>query len=345
MTVWTEWDRLTKVVVGDTTTDFKTDDDKINNYLARILTETKEDFENLASLLKSFDIKVYRPSLNSSVEGAMPPMIPRDQYLVYGNCIYSTFTSMKERYYDQYFYYDIFKELFEEGYNWLQQPMPDIPKLSNEEVWYTKGKEIYKNRYKDKLLLHTATATKIGDRLILNSEGPGTKLGQQWLRKNLPSGTSIIENIGTSSNGWGHIDQCWFMTDDDTVVCLDKSWVPVCLRNKRIIEIQDYVSFPDLSQYVTEMQSCGGKFTEAWLEKWFAEWRGYAQDVCFDTNVLVLAPNKILLSNPQPQLEKYLESQGIECYSTRLRHGLFWESGVHCCTLDIHREGNFRSIV
>jgi N-dimethylarginine dimethylaminohydrolase len=345
MTVWTEWDKLTEVIVGDTTTNFKTDDPKINSYLAQILEETKEDFDNLSTFLQSGNIKVHRPTINSSVQNTMPPMIPRDQYLVYGDVIYSTFTSMKERYYDQYYYYDIFKNLFETGYNWIQQPIPDIPKLSVSEAWINKGREIYQDRYKDKLLLHTATATKIGDSLIMNTAGPGTHLGQQWLKRNLPADTRIIDNINTASNGWGHIDQCWFMTSDDTVICLSKDWVPVCLRNKRIIEIKDYVSFPDLSQYVTDMKNCGGKFTESWLEKWFSEWRGYAQEVCFDTNVLVLDHNKILLSNPQPKLEKYLETQGIECYSTRLRHGLFWESGVHCCTLDIDRIGQKRNIL
>ncbi len=345
MNVWTEWDQLKEIIVGDTSTIFETDDPAINKYLNKILEETKDDFDNLSRFLSNAGIKVHRPKVNCSVTGIMPPMIPRDQYLIYGNNIYSTFTSMKERYYDQYYYYDIFLELFEQGYNWIQQPMPDIPSLSKNEAWINNGREIYKNRYKNKLLLHTATATKIGRHLIMNTEGPGTKLGIEWLRRNLPSKTSIIDNIETSANGWGHIDQCWFMTDDETVVCLDQKWVPVCLRNKRIIEIKEYVTFPDLSKYVTDMKNCGGKFTESWLEKWFGEWKGYAQDVCFDTNVLVLDHNKILLSNPQPKLEKYLESQGIECYSTRLRHGLFWESGVHCCTLDISRQGNLRDII
>jgi hypothetical protein len=39
-----------------------------------------------------------------------------------------------------------------------------------------------------------------------------------------------------------------------------------------------------------------------------------------------------------------LNFYGIECYATRLRHGLFWESGVHCCTLDVDRTGEKRSI-
>lgn len=342
--IWTEWDPLTEIIVGDCSTNYKFNELSIDRYLNQILEETKEDLDNLASLLKSFNIKVNRPNTLSR-EKSIPPMIPRDQYLIYGETIYSTFTSMTERYYDSYHYYDIFCELFQKDYNWLQQPIPDIPPLSKNEIWYKNGKEIYNIRYKDKLLLHTASASKLGDKLIINPYGPGTVLGKEWLTRNLPKNTGIIENIGTLSNGWGHIDQCWFMVDDETVVCLNKDWVPICLRNKKIIEIYEYITFPDLSTYVKDMAKCGGKFTEEWMEKWFSEWKGYAQDVCFDTNVLVLSPNKILLSNPQPNLERYLESQGIECYTTKLRHGLFWESGVHCCTLDVSRDGELRSII
>ena len=342
--IWTEWDPLTEIIVGNCSTGYILGNADIDGYLKQILSETKEDLDKLASWLSSAGIKVRRPNIDLR-PNSIPPMIPRDQYLVYGNTIYSTFTSMKERYYDQHYYYDEFVDLFKQGYNWVQQPMPEIPSLPTNEIWYQQGEEIYGTRYKDKLLLHTAIATKLGNKLIMNTNGPGTQLGQEWLRRNLPVETEIISNGNTAANNWGHIDQCWFMVDDETVVCLSKEWVPVCLRSKRIIEIQEYVSFPNLDQYSKDLSDCGGKFTEGWMEKWFAEWRGYAQDVCFDTNVLMLAPRKILLSNPQPKLERYLESQGIECYSTRLRHGLFWESGVHCCTLDVARDGVLRSIV
>ena len=342
--IWTEWDPLKEIIVGECSVDYKIGDQDIDHYLEQILFETKEDLDNLSSWLKSAGIIVHRPNSNLRTN-SIPPMIPRDQYLIYGKTIYSTFTSMKERYYDQFYYYDTFVSLFKKGYNWLQQPCPEIPSLSTNEIWYQQGKEIYGERYKDKILLHTAVASKLGNKLIVNTDGPGTRLGQEWLRKNLPEGTEIIDNVNTSANNWGHIDQCWFMVDDETVVCLSKDWVPTCLRSKKIIEIYEYVSFPNLDQYSRDITECGGKFTEGWMQKWFSEWRGYTQDVCFDTNVLMLAPRKILLSNPQPKLQRYLESQGIECYNTKLRHGLFWESGVHCCTLDVSRDGNCRSIV
>lgn len=343
--IWTEWDNLKTVIVGNVGSRFNLGNDRVNSYVNQILDETKEDLDKLSNFLKSGGINVLRPTFYEQESFTMSPIVPRDQYLVYGDIIYSTFTSMKDRYYDSYFYYDIFKNLFDLGLNWIQQPMPDIPKLDNRKAWWDNARTIYGETYKDKLLLHTATITKVGDSLIYHPKGPGTQSGIEWFKRNLPVDIKFIASEDTISNGYGHIDQGWFLADDETVVCLTKDWVPSCLLNKEIIEIHEHIEFPDLSKYGKDLIAAGGKYTEKWLEHWLSEWRGYAQDVCFDTNVLMLSPRKILLSNPQPKLEKYLESKGIECYSTRLRHGLFWESGVHCCTLDVEREGNKRPIV
>jgi len=343
--IWTEWDSLKTVIVGNVGSKFNLGSNKVNSYVNQILEETKEDLDNLSNFLINGGVEVLRPTFYEQETSTMSPIVPRDQYLVYGSNIYSTFTSMTERYYDSYFYYDIFKELFEQGFNWIQQPMPDIPKLDNRKAWWENAREIYGETYKNKLLLHTAIVSKTGNSLIYHPKGPGTKLGIEWLKRNLPNNTDLISSENTIAEGYGHIDQGWFLVDDETVVCLTKEWVPDCLKNKEIIEINDYIEFPDLSKYGKDLINSGGKYTEKWLEKWLSEWRGYAQDVCFDTNVLMLGPRKVLLSNSQPKLQKYLESKKIECYSTRLRHGLFWESGVHCCTLDISRDGVKRSVV
>jgi len=343
--IWTEWDELKTVIVGNVGSKFTLGGDKVNRYVNQILDETKEDLDRLSEFLESGGITVLRPTFYDQKEFTMSPIVPRDQYLVYGETIYSTFTSMTERYYDSYFYYDIFKDLFNLGLNWIQQPMPDIPKLNNRKAWWDNARTIYGETYKDKLLLHTAIITKAGDSLIYHPNGPGTQLGIEWFKRNLPAGTRFVSSENTIASGYGHIDQGWFLVDDETVICLTKDWVPECLLNKEIIEIHEHIEFPDLSKYGKDLIAAGGKYTEKWLEHWLSEWRGYAQDVCFDTNVLMLGPRKILLSNPQPKLEKYLGSKGIECYSTRLRHGLFWESGVHCCTLDVERQGKNRSVI
>ena len=186
MSIWTNWDPLLEVVVGDChhfvpgswniTGDAKT-------LLNQIFKETKEDLDNLATLLTSLGVKVHRPKLldlpkdiqfpTFNVLTATNPIVPRDQYLAYGDTIYQTYTSMPDRYIDSYHYYDIFLDLYKQGYNWLSQPPPLLSNFEKNYKWYVEGVDIYANNYKDKILWHGATLFKCGDALITTTPGLG----------------------------------------------------------------------------------------------------------------------------------------------------------------------------
>jgi hypothetical protein len=56
-------------------------------------------------------------------------------------------------------------------------------------------------------------------------------------------------------------------------------------------------------------------------------------------------PNNIIFTNSQPKLFKLLDSLGINSHVCPIRHGAFWEAGIHCLTLDIKRKGENRRIV
>jgi hypothetical protein len=88
-----------------------------------------------------------------------------------------------------------------------------------------------------------------------------------------------------------------------------------------------------------------GKFSPEWLEKWLLEWKGYAQQVNFDTNVLVVDSFNIIFSHYHKELFDFLKNRGITAHVCKQRHGIFWEAGVHCLTLDIKRRGDKRKIV
>jgi hypothetical protein len=135
------------------------------------------------------------------------------------------------------------------------------------------------------------------------------------------------------------------MTNDDLVFCVNKDWVPEPLQNKQIVELQDHFEKFDDVKFITDYSSTEGKFSDAWIEKWLTEWKGYAQEVFFDSNVLVIDSNNVLFSNHQPAIFKVMEKYGINCHVVPQRHGLFWEAGVHCLTLDLVREGRNRTVV
>ncbi len=354
--VYTEYDPLEEVIVADSYLPGDLDHLFPNKSLSafnRILDETKQDFDILADFLTKGGVKVTRPEVmkypdhiamsNFEIKFPMGPTVPRDQYKVLGKTILQTYTSLTDRYFDSLSYYKIFSDLFNQGYNWISQPSPPLVNVRPEDVWYVSG-EIYRTQLKDRLLFHTATMFPVGDKIIINSKGPGNDLGFEWLKRNLPN-FKFIENHGTRAENYGHIDHGFIMIDDETVIHAGIDWVPLSLRHLKLIDVEQYVPKAQTTQYKQDYISAGGRYNLSWIDKYLDNWRGYNQDVCFDLNVLIIDRNNLIFGRPLPELFKYLKTFGIESHVCEQRHMLFWEGGVHCSTLDVKRRGNIRSII
>lgn len=357
MSIWTNWDPLEEVIVGncpDASNPSWNLDPRAKILFDEILKETKEDLDNLSSLLTSLNVKVFRPKIinheqeislgNFKVTNATYPIVPRDQYLVHGNTIFQTYTSMPDRYVDSTSYYEIFKHLYDEGYNWISQPPPILWNFEEQSKWFNEP-EIYSKKYKELILWHAATMFKCGDALITNNLGPGTQLGLEWMRRN--TDVEIIKNNGTVVDNWGHIDHGFYMTDDETVFCMNKDWVPQRLRHLNLIPINKLYNEPyfDYQGYMEKYKNSKGRLTVEWLEGWIQEWKGFSQQCVFESNNLVVDSKNIIFSIEQPQVFELMARMGINAHVCKIRHGLFWEAGIHCLTLDIKRKGSKRRIV
>lgn len=357
MSIWTNWDPLESVVVGDCYTAGQFDPFIPKEYLDnfnQILTETKQDLDNLAMTLRNLGVTVYRPQVIAysgainfegfAVNTPMPPVVPRDQYLVYDNTIYQTYTSMPDRYLDSRSYYEIFFKMYDRGYNWITMPPPNLKNLDEFPQFWSKGGEVY-NILNDRLLWHAATMFKCGDTIIVNSSGPGTQMGLKWMQRNIPD-CNFVFNKNTTSNNWGHIDHGFFMVNDDVVVCAERNFVPECLRHKKLIE------FGKVLQLDTKVTNY---FSQLWenidyqrgiqrLKNYITQWNGYEQEVFFDTNVLVVDPNNIVVSSIPDRMIKILRYYDVEVHVCHQRHSMFWDSGIHCATLDLERRGSKRRV-
>ena len=344
MSVWTDWDTLEEIIVGNCHAPGALDwfvEPELQDSFNTVLAETKQDLDNLAVLLQGMGVQVHRPKLHNyqhsielyklSVSCPTAPLVPRDQYLVYGDTVYQTYTSMTDRYFDSLSYYDIFRSLFDQGHNWISQPAPNLRNLPPEKNWSNQGSLIYNHLYHNQLLWHTATMFKCGDRLITNTAGPGTQSGLDWMRRNLPLDT-VVENTNTTMRNWGHIDHGFFMIDDHTVICIDGEFVPKCLRDKNIHEIHKYLP-KEMVDPATP------------IDRLLDPSKGYEQVVAFNTNVLVIDSRNVVFDNNMPKLFEFLASLDVKCHVAPLRHRKFWAAGVHCATLDIRRRGNKRKII
>ena len=356
MSIYTEWDPLEEVIVGDcpsTCLDIWNLPAETRRLLDIILSETKEDLDALANFITNFGVKVFRPNLisypldinqgNFNITNAMSPLVPRDQYLVYGNTIVQTYTSMPSRYVDSLSYYDIFLTKFLKGFNWISQPPPVLKNLDLEKKWQVDMDQIYGKDYKYKILWHTATILKCGDALIVNDKGPGTELGLRWMEQNLSS--RYIYNKNVINNSRGHIDHGFFLIDDNTVCCSEMSWVPEVLRTKEVIEFKGHYTPYDYTTIIDKTYKKRNEMSYEWLDEWLSEWKGYAQDMACEFNVLVIDPKNVIFSADLPGVFEILEKRGVRCHVCRMRHAAFWEAGIHCLTLDIKRNGANRTII
>jgi N-dimethylarginine dimethylaminohydrolase len=100
-----------------------------------------------------------------------------------------------------------------------------------------------------------------------------------------------------------------------------------------------------MKQYEHRLAQTDGKYSIEWIDEWIDEWRGFAQEVAFDSNVVVVDSKNIIVTNEQPALSNWFKEFGITLHPVNLRHGGFWDGGVHCLSLDIKRDGEKRNIV
>lgn len=361
MAVWTDYDPLKEIIVGnvpapDYFKPFLRED--VLEALTPILIETKEDLDNMQRVFESLGVKVYRPKIlpfeqnlklpGFSIKNAIAPIVPRDQYIVYGDTIIQSYTSMPDRWLESLCFYDIFNAKYDEGYNWISVPPPMIKNFPQNTSWFTHGGDRYHNEMKDRILWHAATLYKIGDSMIVNAYGPGTKKGLKWFEKNLPE-AKFVPNVNKPHKGWGHIDQYFFMVNDTTCFCTDERYVPEVILNNPNINVHSFghlIKDVDLNSYDDNLVASDGKFTKEWIDEWVAEWRGFAQDVAFDSNVVVVDEKNIVISNEQPKLQEWLLNEhGVTCHVAKQRQGGFWDGGVHCLTLDIKRDGVKRNVL
>jgi hypothetical protein len=151
----------------------------------------------------------------------------------------------------------------------------------------------------------------------------------------------------------GHVDGCFAVLGNNTILGIDQ-----------LINYKDYfpnhtvISVPPESyqHQIDEFKIMKEKVNGAWwlageehnnefinyVETHLKPWVGYVAESVFDVNVLPLDEHTICVSNITKDVQKQLSSRGIECILVPWRHRFFVDGGLHCITLDLHREGTLK---
>ena len=299
-----EWDKLTRVVVGDATHANWPTSDRVfrreaENSLWKetpaphgpveqwIIDETNEDLHILCDTLSKLDVEVLRPTgLNFQTHDGLYNYCPRDRFLVAGSTIIDTPMMYPCRDMEYQCYIDILEEA---------DRIISMPRNQG-------------------LVLDAANILKLGENKFLYLESAsGNKLAYYWLLANLPSNTSI--------------ELCNFYSGvhiDSTIVPLREGLV--LLNASRVNESNCPNVFKTWDKIYIDDVVPQSFYQYPYASKWIA------------LNMLVVDHNMVICDKHQPDLIKKLEQQGFTVIPLELRHSRTLGGGFHCVTLDLLRE-------
>jgi hypothetical protein len=78
------------------------------------------------------------------------------------------------------------------------------------------------------------------------------------------------------------------------------------------------------------------------VETWLGHWTGYVEETVFDVNMLIIDPKNVIVFNYNKLVFDALGRYGITPHVVPFRHRYFWDGGIHCVTLDLHRSGTMQ---
>lgn len=147
----------------------------------------------------------------------------------------------------------------------------------------------------------------------------------------------------------GHIDGCFTPVKPGLIVSIQDiqtyantfpDWEVVYLKGESWSKVQGFLDLKKKNQgkwWIKgfEHDSDVINFVETWLR----DWTGYVEESVFDVNILVVNETNIVVNGYNKQAFDAFKRHNITPHICPIRHRYFWDGGVHCVTLDLHRDG------
>lgn len=359
-----EWDTLQEVIVGRVPKKYliptvkknpftKNDIDLIKKcskevFSKKMLDDAEKDVENLCKIIRKYGAKVLRPSLNHSGKLYSTPFWhalgetaynARDLNLIIGNKIIESPSQEKYRLFENYGYYKIFQDYFNNGSNWVAAPKPKIDK--NNIINVKTKKEKYQKLTEEEISFEAANVLRLGKDLLYLVSRSGNLLGAKWLQNVLGKKYKVhtTEGIYRSS----HIDST-IMCLKPGLVILNSSRVnnkncPKIFKNWKKIFFKDIIHTPnEILEFHKKVRIKNYKI----LKK-----KGLLTDInhiassWIGMNFLSLDKETVIVDKLQTNLIKLLEGLKFNVIPIKFSNSYFLKGGIHCCTLDTIRKSKY----
>ena len=337
----------------------------VRKLFEKIAIETEEDFQNIIQCLKKFGVQVMRPDLpdNILVDGKFvpPPMTPRDIFVMIGKTFYA---AIKTNWYE--FYKDIkdpswpYLE-FHQLPHWIQQECIKMHGYQSEKIDATKlyygcyqsifdNIQQQNNQVKRSVTpeINGSMVSRIGRDLYVGTTHYGQNIQnlQDQIDIEFPHTRNHVVNTGGHGDGT-YCPVCpgliISLVDVPTYQKTFPDWEVVYLPGQSWTMVQDFLKLKEKNR--GRWWIPGFEHDQAVIdvvEQWLGHWTGYVEETVFDVNMLIIDPKNVIVFNYNKTVFEALKRYGITAHVVPFRHRYFWDGGIHCVTMDLHREGTMQ---
>ena len=291
----------------------------------RIIDESNEDLDHLASTLSDLGVLIRRPQeWDHSKKFSTPDWettgwctyCPRDLLLPLDNLIIDCPSPMRSRQYETWAYRDFLYDAMTNGAQWVAAPKPrlldSVYQFENLDDPTTVNNEI---------IFDAPNVVKLGNDILYQVSNSGTLLGGQWL-KNLLEPLGYRLHIAERFYTYSHFDSTVIPLKPGLVLFngarVNPDWYPPIFKSwdKIFFDPKDIV---DIGSVLPNGTSPCSPF--------------------IGLNLLVVEPGLVICDINQDALRKKLMKYNIDSIGLELRHARALAGGFHCTTLDTIREG------
>jgi N-dimethylarginine dimethylaminohydrolase len=336
MSVWAEFNPLKSCVIGtlpdpDKIIPFTKLQKRYKTYFEEILKRSITELQDLENVLTSYGVTIHRSKQTYDMHNGKtintPPLAVRDIYTVYGDNLFKG-----------NFAFDWNKEVphccdhvFEKCNFSSQHNLPSGNKFFNGE--FTKF-----NADKDlaRPLYHPSLTLKCGHDIIISKdpgkEGntAGLKEYKDWISTINPDARfHVLDTVS-------HIDSQIFLVRPGLMLtCLTNDKLPDFFKSWEKIYVDPVAAqlFHKRNKYRHK------KFHPVIAQVFYNFLETCTEETYFNLNSLSINESTVLFTGTHPTLFKKLEKKGIDCIPISMKATTFWDTGVHCVTNELEREG------
>lgn len=345
---------------------------RLRTLFEKLAIETEEDYQNLIKVLQKFNVEVLRPELPKfkvvNKKFSAPPVAPRDSLSMIGTTMYH---ESPEGQFDFVRFYNNVRDDSWPDCNsidelavlptYIQEECESLHKLSDHirefENFQCSYSKIFDRALKKGNVIKKAPVYSVVGSMV-NCLGKDRYFGttdynqdraqlQNVLDLEFPETRNHVINTG------GHLDGSYTIVCPGLIFSLKglanfnqthPGWEVIYLdgRHPNTVPAFRDLKLKNNGKWWIPGFEYDHELTEL-VESWFSHWTGYIDETVFDINLLVVDQKNVIVNQESDKVFKALSRYNITPHVVNFRHRHFWDSGTHCITADLHREGTMNN--